>query len=279
MRENLGSQKQYAYSPGPRESLRAPLMSTIQAVNSPEGLTLDRPWSLWSWSLYVLVPVLMLVSVLAARYVGGGVKYWILESPVGVGESLTGALAFATGIVGLVALFQPAIRDNWKVRTWLLVFVVAMAYFAGEDLNWGQYYFGWDAPEYFQVHNKEHETNLHNMSPWFNQKPRLVVELWLLVACIAVPLGWRFPQRRTAKFVPAMFWPDARLLFIAAMALLLKLPDWFSKYGIGPHTVRWSEVQELYFVYAWLLYAFLLLTRVRGPGLGDTAFLSSRASA
>jgi hypothetical protein len=173
--------------------------------------------------------------------------------------------------VGLVAFFQPAIRHKWKVRIWLLLFFVAIVYYAGEDLNWGQYYFGWDAPEYFQVHNREHETNLHNMSPWFNQKPRLVVELWLLIACIAVPLGWRLPQRLTAKFIPAIFWPDARLMLIAAMALLLKVPGWLADYGISPHAVRWGEVQELYFCYAWLLYAFLLLARVRKPR-GESPF-------
>ena len=186
-----------------------------------------------------------------------------MESPIGVGESLTGALAFLAGIVSLVAFFHPAIRSNWKVRGWLLAFFISMLYFAGEDLNWGQYYFGWDAPEYFQVHNREHETNLHNMNPWFNQKPRLVVELWLLIACIAVPLGWRLPPRLTNKFVPAMFWPDARLVFIATMAMLITIPDWLAKYGIGPHSIRWSEIQELYFAYAWLVYACLLLARVR----------------
>jgi hypothetical protein len=238
-------------------------MDAVQAASVVEDRTPAGQWSLRSWSLYVLLPLLMLAVVLAAIYAGGSVKYWILESPVGLRESLTGALALAAGILGLLAFFHPAIRGDWKVRGWLLTFGIAMVYFAGEDLNWGQYYFGWEAPEYFQTHNKEHETNLHNMSPWFNQKPRLVVELWLLVACIAVPLGWRLPQRLSAKFLPALFWPDTRLVFVAMMALLLKVPSWLSHFGIYPETIRWSEVQELFYAYAWLLYAALLLTRVR----------------
>ena len=243
-------------------------MSTIHAASSLEVRTLDRPWSLWSWSLYVLVPVLMLAFVLVAKYAGGSVQYWVLQSPVGVRESLTGALAFAAGIVSLVAFFQPRIHHNWKMRTWLLLYCVGMVFFAGEDLNWGQYYFGWEAPEYFQAHNREHETNLHNMSSWFNQKPRLVVELWLVIAAILVPFGWHLPQRLTARFVPAVFWPDGRLMLIAIIALMLKVPSWLADLGVSPETIRWSEVQELYFAYAWFLYAFMLLARARQPSEG-----------
>jgi hypothetical protein len=229
--------------------------------------TADDPglpdWSLASWCLYGVVPLLIVVLLMAASYAGGAVSYWVLQSRIGVLESVTGLLALAAGGVALVASFHPAIRQNWMARIWLLLFSVAMVYFAGEDLNWGQYYFGWEVPQYFLDHNKEQETNLHNMSTWFNQKPRLIVQLWLVVACIAVPLGWRLPRRLTERFVPAMFWPDRRLVFVAALALLAFAADWLSKRDLIPRTMRWSEVEEIYFAYGWLIYAFLLRARVR----------------
>jgi hypothetical protein len=70
------------------------LMSTIHAASFLPGRSLERPWSLWSWSLYVLVPVLMLDITLAAKYADGDTEYWVLQSEVGVRESLTGILAF-----------------------------------------------------------------------------------------------------------------------------------------------------------------------------------------
>jgi hypothetical protein len=238
-------------------------MSSYHAVSPSDRVLPD--WSPRWWLLYVIVPVLLLVAVIAAYYAGGAIRYAVWESPVGVLESGTGALALAAAAVALVASFQPAIRHDWVVRGWLIAFVVAMIYFTGEDLNWGQYYFGWETPQYFLEHNKEQETNLHNMSTWFNQKPRIVVELWLLVACILVPLGWRQPRQLAARYVPAMFWPDGRLVFIAAMAFLVLAADWLWKRGITPHTLRWSEVEELYFAYGWLLYGIMLLGRVRSP--------------
>jgi hypothetical protein len=238
-------------------------MSTYHATSPSEQAL--RDWSPGWWFLYVVLPVVLLVGVMAAYYLGGAVNYWFWESPVGVMESGVAGIALAAGGVALVAFFQPAIRHDWTMRGWLLAFVVAMVYFAGEDINWGQYYVGWATPEYFMQHNREQETNLHNMSSWFNQKPRLVAELWMLVACIAVPLGWQLPRVLTARILPASFWPDGRLVFIAALALLVLLTDWLSKRGLIPRTLRWSEVEELFFAYGWLLYAFMLLGRVRSP--------------
>jgi hypothetical protein len=62
-----------------------------------------------------------------------------------------------------------------------------------------------------------------------------------------------------------MFWPDRRLVFIAAMALLAFVTDWLSKRDIIPRTMRWSEVEEIYFAYAWIIYALMLRARVREP--------------
>jgi hypothetical protein len=236
-------------------------MSTHPAI-SPSDQTLPD-WSPRWWLMYVIVPVLLLVAVIAAHYAGGAIRYSVWESPVGILESGTGALALVAAAIALIASFQPLIRRAWAVRGWLLAFVVALIYFAGEDLNWGQYYFGWETPQYFLEHNKEHETNLHNISTWFNQKPRIMVELWLLVACILVPLGWRQPRQLTARLVPAMFWPDGRLVFIAVMALVVLATDWMAKRGFIPRTLRWSEVEELFFAYGWLLYSMMLLGRVR----------------
>ena len=89
--------------------------------------------------------------------------------------------------------------------------------------------------------------------------------LWLLVACIAVPLGWQLPRRLTARIVPAMLWPDGRLVLIAALGLLMLATDWLAKRGLIPYTLRWSEVEEVFFAYGWLIYSVMLLGLVRSP--------------
>jgi hypothetical protein len=226
----------------------------------PRLLTVHPAWLVFS----VLVPALWLMFVVIAAFVGGQFAHRVLNPETGVQETVTGVLALGAFVVGLITFFQPAIKNDWAVRTWLLVFSVAALFFAGEDLNWGQYYFGWDSPEYFQTHNREHETNLHNMSTWFNQKPRIVAELWLLVAGLLVPLGWKLPQKIAARFVPVLLWPDKRLVFAALLAGLAKINSALEEGGVGwLATVRWSEVIEFLLAYSMLLYALMLLERVR----------------
>ncbi len=246
------------------------IMHTIKAGTVTHGTP-----NLRFWLVSAAIPLLLLGFIVAAKAIGGNVEYWVLKSQIGVLESLTGGLALAASIVALATFFHPAIRHDWKLRIWIFLLFLATLYFAGEDLNWGQYYFGWDAPQYFQEHNREQETNLHNMSPWLNQKPRLVFEFWLLIAGILVPLGWRLPQQLTRRFISSELWPDGRLIVPAMLAFLLKVPDWFKWIEIVPQvslsTIRWSEVQELYFAYCMLLYAHLVFDRIRQSPVSFTA--------
>ena len=103
------------------------------------------------------------------------------------------------------------------------------------------------------------------MRSWFNQKPRLLAELWLLIVGLLVPLGWKLPQRITARFVPTLLWPDKRLVFAALLAGVAKINSALVKEGGRGWlaTVRWSEVIEFFLAYSMLLYALMLLGRVR----------------
>ena len=40
--------------------------------------------------------------------------------------------------------------------------------------------------------------------------------------------------------------------------------------GFIPRTLRWSEVEELFFAYGWLLYSMMLLGRVRSARQGGS---------
>ncbi len=47
----------------------------------------------------------------------------------------------------------------------LLTLLYALIFFlaAGEEVSWGQRIIGWESGEFFQQHNKQAETNLHNL--------------------------------------------------------------------------------------------------------------------
>lgn len=69
----------------------------------------------------------------------------------------------------LVCLYRASkylkIRKNLWALTWA---VLASLFFfaAGEEISWGQRIFGVQSGEFFLEHNKQAETNLHNMIVW-----------------------------------------------------------------------------------------------------------------
>ena len=223
--------------------------------------------SQWSWTWYVVVPVLINVVVLCIGYVGGELKYHLMDSHVSVEETVTGALVIASAVLAFMALRQPAARNQPLLKIWLAAFIVAMVYFAGEDLNWGQHYIGWTPPDYFLEHNREHETNIHNMSPLlFNRVPRTLVRVWLIVACILVPLGWSWPKRALKDIVPTVLWPDRRIVLAAVLTLLWRIvPGVWSGASNSADPLRFSEVEELMLAYCLVLYGQMILSRLRQP--------------
>lgn len=230
----------------------------------------NKPW-LWLWG----IPVFSMLLVIVASQMGMRVVEAVIVSPFGFSENIpTVFLAF--GVAYAIAIARlPSARH---LRLWMVIYAIALVFFAGEDQNWFQYWIGAEVPDYFLVHNKEHEINLHNINSWFNQKPRLIVELWALIACTLVPLGWwAWPKQATAKFIPAALWPDVRIVPLAALSIIVgmigrvqkhlarmvDLPD--LKLSDGHHVmleafpgVRISELQEICFAYLMTLFVVLL---------------------
>lgn len=223
----------------------------------------------WLWGLPVLSILLIALVSQAPREAVEA----IVISPFGITENLP-TLFLAFGVAYAVAIFRlPHAR---ALRGWMIAFIIALIFFAGEDQNWFQYWLGAEVPPYFLEHNKEQEINLHNISSWFNQKPRLLVEIWALIGCVLIPLGYcAVIRRKTAGFIPDALWPDRRVVPIAAFSLILSTmrsvakalditPDPVNPAGVYDFMteafpgVRLSEMEEIGFAYLMLLFVALL---------------------
>lgn len=124
---------------------------------------------------------------------------------------------------GTVLILLPGIAAGFVILTgyrqrlpiwmtgWILAWTLACIYFAGEEASWGQHYLHWGTPEELKTLNDQQETNLHNIGTWFDQKPRTLVELWIVVTGLALPLWKRL--RRLPSATPDgwrhWFWPTA----------------------------------------------------------------------
>ncbi len=162
---------------------------------------------------------------------------------------------------------------NRRLIVWIMLVTAACVYFGGEELSWGQQLFKWETPEKIQAVNDQNETNLHNISSWLDQKPRLLVELWILVGGLVLPI-WRFLRRinYSSDNWRYWFWPDYVCLPAATLAILVKVPERlrdFFGYNLFEHNVRYSELQELYIALFLSLYLYSFCTRLKKINLAD----------
>ncbi|MDX1572099.1 MAG: hypothetical protein R3200_16565, partial [Xanthomonadales bacterium] len=148
-------------------------------------------------------------------------------------------------------------------RVWLVALTLGCVYFAGEEVSWGQHLFGWATPDPVSRINDQQETNIHNISSWFDQKPRLLLELWVLgltVMAFSPPL-----RRRWGRW--DFLWADRRLAVPGLLAILVRLPeriaDGFDATLPQLLNFRLAELQELMFAWVLLLFLWVSLTPAR----------------
>lgn len=174
-------------------------------------------------------------------------------------QSVPLAVAFLLAVYGLC-------RVDWAKQKllgfWFAAAAICTFYVSGEEISWGQHIFYWDTPEYWVGVNDQQETNLHNTSAWFDQKPRLILFIAIVTGGLLVP----FLRRYRPSLLPAQFsvlYPS-NLLIPSALGVFLpysaqKICD---VAGLGVSLFeRVSEVQELYMYYFVALYLWELVDR------------------
>ena len=81
----------------------------------------------------------------------------------GIAEWLT----VAGLLLGSLVCFSRFVKLFRKRSKWFLLVTFGLGLFlffaAGEEISWGQRILGIETPEYFQQHNAQQETNLHNL--------------------------------------------------------------------------------------------------------------------
>lgn len=140
---------------------------------------------------------------------------------------------------------------------WFGLAAICCFYVAGEEISWGQHVFDWATPEYWSTVNDQQETNLHNTSSWFDQKPRLLLQIGIIFGGLVAP---QLKKRGLLKLPPSLdqLMPSPKL---GVIALLIVVPTiiekTFEMFDIAVFA-RFSEVQELYMFYFVLLYLVML---------------------
>lgn len=197
----------------------------------------------------------------------------LMVSERGIVENLNFAVAVAAA--GLAATIAIAARDRAQalLRATAALAAVVLVAWAGEEISWGQHWFGWATPEAYAARNTQGETNLHNLSRDAERLPKLALTIgvylggvfWLIYASL----------RRRAPLLGGAIgwvWPDARLWHAAALALVVRLIERASTIeGVRtedgvPFVYFLREYQELFMALYVLVYFIDVRRRLRAHG-------------
>lgn len=187
----------------------------------------------------------------------------VMHSENSLHETLQFLIMAAAFGVALWTLVRMKPKEKPWLAAWAGLAAFCCFYVAGEEISWGQHFLAWNTPEFWAQVNDQQETNLHNTSSWLDQKPRLLLEIGILVGGIIMPLLMRFkPAALPQRF--AVIYPAPYLSVVALSALGIKLADEIGELLDVRVFERASEVEELYLFYFVLLYLLVLKKRVTG---------------
>lgn len=212
------------------------------------------PSCLYSPRLWcVFIPLLLLAVQVVIESVFSGEAHVVLHTENGPIETMQFILLLAAFAVSVRMLWRLRFRPPRGLSLWVLLAALGCFYVGGEEVSWGQHFLNWDTPGYWKVLNDQEETNLHNTSAWLDQKPRLLLEVGVLVGGLLIPLYRRLGQRGLPSWLATIAPPD-RLFLVALIILLIKLADKLGDVAGWSLFERASEVIEFYLYYFILLY-------------------------
>jgi len=223
------------------------------------------------WAVF---PPLMLLILILCAYIDPEFFQLMMakDDEGGIVEHAT-VLVLLPGIAaGLAAFFnhREKLPYPW-LGWWILFWALACIFFAGEEISWGQWFFKWESPEVFRQLNSQEETNLHNITPWLFQKPQALVEIWIFIGGLMLPLWRRYKAKvwsHPEKSWQFWLWPTNVCIPAAAFTVVLRFFKPFFKAVPMPHLERLGsgELREYYIALFLCLYLLSFWVRIRKKG-------------
>jgi len=216
--------------------------------------------------VWLFLPIVVAALPYAVRFISLESDSY-LYGEKGIIENLTVIFLFVAIASAIMFLFSN--NTNFKIMgIWMGVFLLGAIYYAGEELSWGQHYFGWGTPEQWTEFNDQQETNLHNTSAIFDQIPRTLLSIAALIGGVLIPIFRKYKNHIPNKNA-YLDWLFPTYVCLPA-ALLSLLVSWhekvyeFLEVGIpAVLDIRAGETKECLLALFMMMYALSLWYRNR----------------
>jgi len=203
----------------------------------------------------------LLVMLLPFAWVALFDDYQALKREDGVIENLT--VLFLVVAIGFCIASLRQFRHSQlprSLRVWLMLLILGASYFALEEISYGQHLFGWEAEGTWAEINDQQETNLHNVHPIFDQLPRALLTLGILIGGVILPL-YRYFRRIDLDESDRFYWqwPTLDCVTVGLLVILLRPV-------LGPFELEFiniGETKENLIAMFIMLYCISLRARIR----------------
>ena len=206
----------------------------------------------------------MLVIVFPFIWVAMAGNDRMLKGEAGIVENAT-VIFLVVAIGYCISSLILAQRQELSVylKAWLVLLILGAAYFALEEISYGQHMFGWGTAESWKELNDQDETNLHNVHSMFDQVPRALLTLGIFVGGILLPLYWKFrgiERDESDRFY--WQWPTLDCVTIGLLVILIRPVLSI----VDTDIINTGETKENLFALFILLYCVSLRSRLRLRG-------------
>ena len=208
------------------------------------------------WPLFVLVfPYLWIALVGNDRALQ--TEYGIIE--LGTFVFLVIAIGLCISSLTVTRRLEPSAF----LKSWLVILIIGATYFALEEISYGQHMFGWGTSDSWKELNDQDETNLHNVHSLFDQVPRALLTLGILVGGVVLPLYRHFRGIRLDESNRLYWqWPTLDCVTIGLMVIFIRP----FQTVVDVDVVSTGEIKEMFFALFILLYCGSLHSRLRQKG-------------
>jgi hypothetical protein len=181
-----------------------------------------------------------------------------------------GTFFFLVIAIGLCISSLTVIRrlePSVYLKAWIVILIIGATYFALEEVSYGQHVFHWRTAVAWKALNDQNETNLHNVHALFDQVPRALLTIGILVGGVVLPLYRYFRGIKLEESNRFYWqWPTMDCVTIGLLVILIRP----FQMVVHTHVISTGETKEMLFALFILLYCLSLHSRLRQKAAIDS---------